>query len=54
MNQDHRPPLVGVDLEMDFSSAVIFCGTELLESANSTMTCVGWLAVADCRPEPLT
>ena len=31
-----------------------FCGTVVLESVNSTMTCVGWLAVADCRPGPLT
>ena len=39
------------------SSAVIFCGTEhglLLESVSSIMTCVRWLAVADCRPGPLT
>ena len=40
-----------------FSSAVTFCGIEhglLLESVNSTTTCVGWLAVAECRPGPLT
>ena len=49
--------LVGVALEISSSWAVTFCGTEhglLLESVNSTMTCVGWLAVADCRPGPLT
>ena len=49
--------LVGVALEMNSSSAVTFCGTEhglLLESVNSTMTCVGWLAVADLRTGPLT
>ena len=38
------------------SCAVTFCGSEaglLLESV-STMTCVEWLTVADCRPGPLT
>ena len=29
------------------------CGLEL-ESASSTMMCVGWLTVADVRPGPLT
>ena len=49
--------LVGVALEMSSSSAVTFCWSEHglpLESLSSTRTCVGWLAVADCRPGPLT
>ena len=49
--------VVGVALEMCSSSAVTFCGTEhslLPESVNSIMICVGWLAVAVCRPGPLT
>ena len=48
--------LVGV-VEMGFSSAVTFCcsvhGLPLV-SVTSTMTCVGWLTVADCKPGPLT
>ena len=47
---DFLNELVDVTLEMSSSSAVTFCGTEhglLQESVNSTMTCVGWLAVAD-------
>ena len=39
------------------SCAVTFCGSEaglLLESVSSTVTCVEWLTVADCRPGPLT
>ena len=49
--------IVGVALEISSSSAVIFCWSEHglpLESLSSTRTCVGWLAVADCRPGPLT
>ena len=49
--------LVGAALEMSSSSAVTFCWSEHglpLESLSSTRTCVGWLAVADCRPGPLT
>ena len=50
----HRPSLVGVASEMSSSSAVTFCRTEHYLLLNSTMTCVGWLAEADCRPGPLT
>ena len=49
--------LVGMVLVMSSSSAVTFCWSEHglpLESLSSTRTCVGWLAVADCRPGPLT
>ena len=52
--------LVGVALEMSSSScssAMTFCWSEHglpLESLSSTRMCVGWLAVADCRPGPLT
>ena len=49
--------LVGVASEMSSSSAVTFCWSEHglpLESLSSTRTCVGWLAVAECRPGPLT
>ena len=49
--------LVGVASEMRSSSAVTFCWSEHglpLESLSSTRTCVGWLAVAECRPGPLT
>ena len=48
---------VGVACEEACSSAVTFCWRELglqLESLSSTRTCVRWLAVADCRPGPLT
>ena len=49
--------LVGVASSETVSScAVTFCGSEaglLLESVSS-MTCVEWLTVADCRPGPLT
>ena len=48
---------VGVASEMSFSSAVTFCRSEHglpLESLSSTRTCVGWLAVAEFRPGPLT
>ena len=43
--------------EMCSSSAVTFCWSENslpLESLSLTRTCVGWLAVAKCRPGPLT
>ena len=49
--------LVGVASEMSSSSAVTFCWSEHglpLESLSSTRTCVGWLAVAERRPGPLT
>ena len=49
--------LVGVASEISSSSAVTFCWSEHglpLESLSSTRMCVGWLAVADCRPGPLT
>ena len=52
-----RDGLVGVASEMSSSSAVTFCWSEHslpLESLSSTRTCVGWLAVAECRPCPLT
>ena len=52
-----RDRLVGVASEMSSSSAVTFCWSEHglpLESLSSTRTCVGWLAVAECRPGPLT
>jgi hypothetical protein len=48
---------VGVASAMSSSSAVTFCWSEHglpLESLSSTRTCVGWLAVAECRPGPLT
>ena len=48
---------VGLASEMSSSSAVTFCWSEHglpLESLTSTRTCVGWLAVAECRPGPLT
>ena len=59
LDHDHRLTrvLVGVAFEMSSSSAVIFCWSEHglpLESLSSTRTCVGWLAVAECRPGPLT
>ena len=57
LDHGHRLALVGVALEMGSSSAVTFCWSEHglpLESLSSTRTCVGWLAVADCRPGPLT
>ena len=47
--------LVGVVSEMSSSLAVTFCCSEHglpLESLSSTRTCVGWLAVAECRPGP--
>ena len=49
--------LVGMPSEMSANSAVTFCWSEHglpLESLSSTRTCVGWLAVAECRPGPLT
>ena len=50
--------MVGVASPKTVSScAVTFCGSEAglpLESISSTMTCVEWLRVADCRPGPLT
>ena len=49
--------LVGVASEMSSSLAMTFCRSEHglpLESLSSTRTCVGWLAVAECRPGPLT
>ena len=52
-----RDGLVSVASEMSSSSAVTFCWSEHglpLESLSSTRTCVGWLAVAECRPGPLT
>ena len=52
-----RDGLVGVATEMSSSSAVTFCWSEHglpLESLSSTRTCVRWLAVAECRPGPLT
>ena len=52
-----RDGLVVVASEMSSSSAVTFCWSEHglpLESLSSTRTCVGWLAVAECRPGPLT
>ena len=36
------------------SCAVTFCGSEAGLLLESTMTCVEWLTVADCRPGPLT
>ena len=57
LDHGHRLALVGVVLEISISSAVTFCWSEHglpLESLSSTRTCVGWLAVADCRPGPLT
>ena len=45
------------DFEMSSSLAVTFWWREHglpLESLSSTRTCVGWLAVAECRPGPLT
>ena len=58
LDHGHRPTLVGVaceEVDCWTSSAVMFCFREHpLESLSSTTTCVGWLAVADCRPGPLT
>ena len=59
LDHNHRLTrlLVGVASEMSSSSAVIFCWSEHglpLESLSSTRKCVGWLAVAECRPVPLT
>ena len=57
LDHGHRLTLVGVALEISSSSAVTFCWSEHglpLESLSSTRMCVGWLAVADCRPGPLT
>ena len=58
LDHGHRLALVGVaSFETVSSCAVTFCGSEaglLLESVSSTMTCVEWLTVADCRPGPLT
>ena len=48
---------MGVACGTRSSSAVTFCCSEhdlLLESLSSTRMCVGWLAVADFRPGPLT
>ena len=48
---------VGVASEMSSSSAVTFCWSEHglpLQSLSSTRMCVGWLAVAESRPGPLT
>ena len=41
---------------MSFSLAVtlIFCWSEHRVPLESTRTCVRWLAVAECRPGPLT
>ena len=55
-----RAWLVGVackEVDCRTSSAVTFCLKEHslpLESLSSTTTRVGWLAVADHRPRPLT
>ena len=52
-----RDGVVGVAFVTSSSWAVTFCCSEhgcLLDSVSSTMTCVGWLTVADCRPGPLT
>ena len=49
--------LLGVACGISSSWAVIFCCSEHglpLESLSSTRTCVGWLAMADFRPGPLT
>ena len=59
LDHGHRLTLVLVDVasEMSSSSAVTFCRSEHgppLESLSSTSMCVGWLAVAECRPGPLT
>ena len=53
LDSDHRLALVRVVTVS--SCAVTFCGSEAalpLESVSSTMTCVEWLTVADCRPGP--
>ena len=47
----------GAFLHINSSLAVTFCWCEHglpLESLSSTRTCVGWLAVAECGPGPLT
>ena len=62
LDYGHQPVLVGVACELGVaclgcSSAVTFCWSEQglpMESVSSTTTCVGWLAVADSRPGPLT
>ena len=57
LDHSHQGVLVGVACEVGCSSAVTFCSSEHgrpLESVSSTTTCVGWLAVANCRPGPLT
>ena len=57
VDHGHQSVPVGVACEGDSSSAVTYCWSEHglpLQSVNSTRTCVGWLAVADCRPGPLT
>ena len=51
------PDISGGAVGVASSSAVTFCWSELglpLELLSSTRTCVGWLAVAECRPGPLT
>ena len=56
-NDSHLTLVGGASSEAVSSRAVTFCGSEaglLLESVSSTMTCVGWLTVADCRPGPPT
>ena len=59
LDHGHRIPvvLVGVAFETVSISALTYCWSEHslpLESLSSTRTCVGWLAVAECRPGPLT
>ena len=59
LDHDHHLTrvLVGVASEMSSSSTVTFCWSDHglpLGSLSSTRTCVGWLAVAECKPGPLT
>ena len=49
--------LLGVASEVGSSVAVTFCRSEQglpVESLTLTVMCVRWLAVAECRPGPLT
>ena len=54
LDHDHQLPKVGVASSETVSNcAVTFCGSEALQSVSSTMTCVEWWTVADCRPGPV-
>ena len=54
VDHGHQPVPMGVACEGGSSSAVTYCWSEHGLPLQSVRTCVGWLAVADCRPGPLT